>query len=249
MCATLAQLAQLAQLAHLAGLRLVRIPAGVLPSEEELREIIDADRGASGGRSGNSKLHRLVPEEPELRLVDDWGSAQTDAPGVDHDRAASRAVKVAVLRMVLGGVVLVFGWVFYTRLVPVVVQRAFQPLTVRHPPSSSASAHSSSTGAPAQILPVPMVAGRTPQELTEQRRAESQAAAFQRQKDRAWLASYSAPASCEHPVDWKAQVECGNLYMRAKKQFEKQWLMEHPSAEPSGGTVVLDNGSIGGVRK
>jgi hypothetical protein len=51
-----------------AGLRLVRIPAGVLPAEEELREIIDADRAASGGRSGNPKLHRFVPEEPELRL-------------------------------------------------------------------------------------------------------------------------------------------------------------------------------------
>jgi hypothetical protein len=151
--------------------------------------------------------------------------------------------------MVLGGVVLGFGWVVYTQLVPVVVQRAFQPLTVRHPPSSSASAHSSSTGAPAQISPVPMVAGRTPQELTEQRRAESQAAAFQRQKDRAWLASYSAPASCEHPVDWKAQVECGNQYMRARKEFEKQWLVEHAAGPATGAAIVLDSGSIGGVRK
>jgi uncharacterized protein DUF2726 len=230
-----------------AGLRLVRIPAGALPSEEELREIIDADRAASGGRSGNPKLHRFVPEEPELRLADDWGSAQTDAPGVDHDRAASRAVKVAVLRMVLGGVVLVLGWVVYTQLVPMVVQRAFQPLTVRHPPSTSASAHSSSTGAPVQISPVPMVAGRTPQELTEQKRAESQAAAFQRQKDHAWLAHYSAPASCEHPVDWKAQVECGNQYMRAKKEFERHWVMEHGAEQAIGAAIVLDNGSIGGA--
>jgi len=85
--------------------------------------------------------------------------------------------------------------------------------------------------------------------LTEQRRAESQAAAFQRQKDRAWLASYSAPVSCEHPVDWKAQVECGNLYMRAKKEFEKQWLVEHAADQATEAAVVLDNGSIGGVRK
>jgi hypothetical protein len=231
-----------------AGLRLVRIPAGALPSEEELREIIDADRAPSGGRSGNPQFHRFVPEEPELRLADDWGSAQTNAPGVDHDRAASRAMKVAVLRMVLGGGVLVFGWVVYTQLVPVVVQRAFQPLTAQHPPSSSASTPSSPTGAPAQISQVPMVAGRTPQELTEQRRAESQAADFQRQKDHAWLASYSAPASCEHPADWKAQVECGNRYMRAKKEFEKQWTAGHASGQATGAAVVLDNGSIG-VRK
>jgi len=86
--------------------------------------------------------------------------------------------------------------------------------------------------------------------LAEKRRAELQAAAdLQRQKDHAWLAYDSTPASCEHPVDWKAQVECGNQYMRAKKEFEKQWLVEHGTSEAIAGTVTLDNGSIGGSRK
>jgi len=233
-----------------AGLRLVRIPAGALPSEEELREIMDADRppgehsASPGERSEIPKIHHFVPAEPELRLAPDWGSAPTFAPRADHEGAASRAVKVAVVKMVLGGVVLVFGWVVYTELVPVVVQRAFQPLTVRHVPPSSTAPRSALALAPAQISPVPMVAGRTPQELTEQRRAESQAVAFQRQKEHAWLAYYSAPASCEHPVDWKAQVECGNQYMRARKEFEKQWVMVHPSSESRGGASVLNNGSV-----
>jgi hypothetical protein len=226
-----------------AGLRLVRIPAGALPSEEELREIIDADR-PPGEHSGRPKMHHFVPVESELRLAPDWGSAPTFAPRADHEGAASRAVKLAVVKMVLGGVVLVFGWVVYTQLVPAVAQRAFQPLTVRHVPPSSTAPRSSLALAPAQISPVPKVAGRTPQELTEQRRIESQAVAFQRQKEHAWLAYYSAPASCEHPVDWKAQVECGNQYMRAKKEFDKQWVIEHPSSESSGGASVLDNGSV-----
>jgi hypothetical protein len=231
-----------------AGLRLVRIPAGDLPSEEELREIIDADRGSPRERSEIPKIH-FVPRETELRLAPDWGSAPTSAPRADHEGAASRAVKVAVLRMVLGGVVLVFGWVVYTRLVPVVVQRAFQPLTVRHVPPSSSPRSSTALG-PVRITAVPVVAGTPPQELAEKRRAESLAAAnLQRQKDHAWLAYYSAPASCEHPVDWKAQVECGNQYMRAKKEFEKQWVAEHGASEFTVAPVVLDNGSNGGARK
>jgi hypothetical protein len=72
---------------------------------------------------------------------------------------------------------------------------------------------------------------------------------LQRQKDHAWLAYYSAPSSCEHPVDWKAQVECGNQYMRAKKEFAKQWLAEHGTDQATGLAIVLENGSIGEVRK
>jgi hypothetical protein len=228
-----------------AGLRLVRIPAGVLPSEDELREIIDGDRTSTRESFEIPKM-RLVPAQPELRLAEDWGSAQTYAPRADHEREASRAVKVAVLKMVLGGVVLVFGWVVYTQLVPMVVQRAFQPLTVRYVPILPA--HSSSTRTPTRISPVPVVALPPQLELAETKRAESQAAESQRQEDHAWLAYYSAPSSCEHPVDWKAQVECGNLYMRAKKEFDKKWIAEH-GAGAGAAAVVLDNGSIGGARK
>jgi Protein of unknown function (DUF2726) len=227
-----------------AGLRLVRIPAGNLPSKEELREIIDADRVPSGDRSENPKMHSFAAE-PELRLAGDWGSTHPDAPKVHHEREAMRALKVGALKMVLVGILIVGGWFVYAHFIPAVVQRAFQPLVVGPVPNSPAVPHSSSTGSVPWISTVP-----TQQELAEKRRAELRPAAdLQRQKDRAWLAYYSAPASCEHPVDWNAQVECGNQYMRAKKDFEKQWLADHPSGEFGGAAIVLDNGSIGGARK
>jgi Protein of unknown function (DUF2726) len=232
-----------------AGLRLIRIPAGVLPSEEELLEIIDADR-PPGEDSASPKINRFVPTEPELRLADDWVTTPADTPSMDHERAGSRAVRVAALKIILAGVVLVGGWFIYTQFLPLVVQRALQPLAVRHAPTATIPSRSAATLAPARISPLSVVAASTPQVLAEKRRAESLATAeFQRQKDHAWLAYYSAPASCEHPADWKAQVECGNLYMRAKKEFDKQWVIEHASSPATGAAVVLDNGSIGGVRQ
>jgi len=90
-----------------AGLRLVRIPAGNLPSKEELREIIDADRVPSGDRSENPKMHSFIAAEPELRLAGDWGGTHTGAPRVNHERAAMRALKVGALKMVLAGIVIV----------------------------------------------------------------------------------------------------------------------------------------------
>ena len=221
-----------------AGLRLVRIPAGTLPSEEELRDIIDADR-PSGEHSERPKMHRFLPVEPELRLADDWVAAPMDTPGMDHEPAALGAVRVAVLKMILAGVVLVGGWFVYTQFLPVVLQWAFKPPVVRHAPTSATPPRSASSLAPMRIASVPVVTG-TQTELSEKHRLELQAAGLQRQKDHAWLAYYSAPASCEHPVDWKAQVECGNQYMRAKKEFEQQWLAEHASGKPSEATTVLD---------
>ena len=47
--------------------------------------------------------------------------------------------------------------------------------------------------------------------------------ALQTKKDQAWAAFYTPPTFREHPVDWSAQVECGNQYMRAKKVFEQKW--------------------------
>jgi Protein of unknown function (DUF2726) len=231
-----------------AGLRLVRVPAGALPSETRLREIIDADRPAAD-RSDTPSLH-FVPAESDFRLAADWGGVQAYTPRLDHNRGESRAMQAIALKMVLGGVVIVGGWFVYSQLMPAVVQGALQPLAVRHVPSSSTPPQSAVTFPPTWITPVPQVAGPTQEELAEKRRAESQRAAdLQRQKDHAWLAYYSAPSSCEHPVDWKAQVECGNQYMRAKKEFAKQWLAEHGTDQATGLAIVLENGSIGEARK
>jgi tetraacyldisaccharide-1-P 4'-kinase len=48
-------------------------------------------------------------------------------------------------------------------------------------------------------------------------------------------------------VDWTAQVECGNQYMRAKQVFEAQWAREHEPGKAVAPVVVLGNGSVGGV--
>ena len=59
----------------------------------------------------------------------------------------------------------------------------------------------------------------------EHRHALELAAAAERQaaKERAWLEYYRAPADCEQPPSWEAQVECGNHYMRAKAEFDDRW--------------------------
>jgi hypothetical protein len=59
----------------------------------------------------------------------------------------------------------------------------------------------------------------------EHRHALALAAVADRQaaKERAWLEHYRAPADCEQPPSWEAQVECGNHYMRAKAEFDERW--------------------------
>jgi Protein of unknown function (DUF2726) len=232
-----------------AGIRLVRVPAGALPSNDTLREIIDADK-AAGNRSSAPKIHSITAD-PGLRLAEDWGHVETETPRVDHDLAASLAIRAAALKVVLAAVVLVGGWLAYTQLMPVVIRAALQPLASPHvrseSPAPSIPRKPMAYQAPAMITSAPLTPA---QEVAVRKHAESQAAAdLQRRKDRAWLAHYSPPASCEHPVDWKAQVECGNQYMRVKKEFDKRWTVEHPSGGSDGGAVVLDNESIGGVRK
>jgi hypothetical protein len=44
-------------------------------------------------------------------------------------------------------------------------------------------------------------------------------------------------------------VECGNRFMRAKKQFEARWVAEHATGQGIGGVLVLDNGTVGASRK
>jgi hypothetical protein len=144
-----------------AGLRLVRIPAGALPSEEDLREIMDADR-PSGEHSERPKMHRFVPVEPELRLAEDWVAPAPGRSGEEHERAASRAIRAGALKIALAGLVIVGGWFAYTQLLPVVLKRAFQPLAVPHAPGSTKPAKSASTPAPIRIATVPVVAGRAP---------------------------------------------------------------------------------------
>lgn len=55
------------------------------------------------------------------------------------------------------------------------------------------------------------------------RRAESEQLADEAAMEAAWTAEWKVSPDCEHPVDWDAQVECGNRYIRARRKFESQW--------------------------
>jgi hypothetical protein len=225
-----------------AGIRLIRIPAGALPSEDTLRGLVDAE-GRIGEGSG---------EETALRLAESVDIDSVDTPPLvrqDEARAESRALKLVALKLALGGVVFVGGWFIYSQVLPSAIQRAFQPLAVRRVPASPTLPHSP-TVMPARIPTASVVAGLTTEDVAEKKRVQLQeAVALQRQKNLAWAAFYSPPISCEHPVDWNAQVECGNQHMRAKQRFEQRWAAEHASSQATGAAVVLDNGSIGGSRK
>jgi hypothetical protein len=214
-----------------AGIRLVRIPAGTLPSEDTLRGLVDAE-GICG---------EVAREETVLRLaetVETYSGATPIASRRDHSSAESRELKRIALKAIVGAIVLVGGWFIYSQYLPSALQRALQPLAVPHVARSS-------------VVPRAAVVFGPPAEVVaDSNRTELQtAAALQKQENLAWGRSYSAPASCEHPVDWNAQVACGNQFMRAKKEFEQRWTDAHSSGGGTGGVVVLDNAAIGGAQR
>jgi hypothetical protein len=69
-----------------------------------------------------------------------------------------------------------------------------------------------------------------------------------RQKDHAWSSHYSAPISCEHPVELEGTDGMWESVYRAKKEFEKRLVAEHGTGQTNGSVVALGNGSIGGAR-
>ena len=54
----------------------------------------------------------------------------------------------------------------------------------------------------------------------ETARLEQQATA---RKDAAWQAFFKPKKVCDNPPDSDTQVECGNAYMRAKRDFDARW--------------------------
>lgn len=49
-----------------------------------------------------------------------------------------------------------------------------------------------------------------------------------RLKDEAWRRFYVPDAKCSDSTVQSDAVECGNAYMRARRQFEASWAKEHP---------------------
>jgi hypothetical protein len=164
----------------------------------------------------------------------------------DDSGAESRELKRIVLKFIAVAILLLGGWFIFSQFLPAVVKQALQPLAIPRVRTASAPPNSTPV-APPRVPTAPAISGPSAEELAWQKRVQLQAAAnaLQNKKDVAWAAFYSAPASCEHPADWAAQVECGNLYMRAKKKFEEQWATN----QGTGAEVVLENGSVGAVHR
>jgi hypothetical protein len=215
-----------------ARIRLVRIPAGRLPSPDMLRALVDAGAVEKG-----------TQEETVLSLVQTvqiYDEASMHA-WRDDSGEESREVNWVLLRAVAILILLLGGWFVFSQFLPTVVKQALQPLAIPRVRVASAPPKLIQM-VPRQIPVAQGVSGPNAEGLPGQKRAQLQAAnAVQKKKDLAWAAFYSAPASCEHPVDWAAQVECGNLYMRAKKRFEEQWAVSQRTAAEA----VLGNGSVG----
>jgi predicted secreted protein len=197
-----------------ARIRLVRIPAGRLPSPDTLRALVDAGAVEEG-----------THEETVLSLVqtvDTYDEASMHA-WRDDSSEESPEVKRVVLRAAAVASLVVGGWFIFSQFLPAVVKQALQPLAVPRVRAASAPPNSIPV-APPRIPTAPVISGPSAEELAWQKRVQLQAAnALQKKKDQAWAAFYSAPASCEHPPTWKDQVECGNLYMRAKERFDERW--------------------------
>ena len=164
-----------------------------------------------------------------LTLAEDTYSPQNSSGSEDESSAVSREFKRIALKGLVGFVLLIGGWLVVSQLLPGLVRLALQPLA--SPQVRTVAAPARSLIAPRQNAPVPAVAQPSVNDAPETRQRQLQAfASRDKQKQVAWAAYYSAPASCEHPVNWAAQVECGNMYMRAKKVFEQGW--EAEQAQP-----------------
>jgi hypothetical protein len=139
----------------------------------------------------------------------------------DDSSAGSRELKRVALKAVAAVALLPGGWFIFSQFLPAVIKQAFQSLAM---PRVQTTSPRSVAVVPARIPASPLMPQPTAAELATLKQQALQAAnVLQKKKDLAWAAFYSAPASCEHPADWSAWVECGNQYMRAKKRFEEQW--------------------------
>ena len=109
------------------------------------------------------------------------------------------------------------------------MQQAFTPSAK---PVHNAALLPQARSASHSTIASPMAAPPIIAASAEARRVREQEIVTQaRQKSLAFAEFYKSPASCEHPIDWTGQVECGNQYIRAKRAFDLKWATEHPSSE------------------
>jgi hypothetical protein len=188
-----------------AGLRLVRFEAGPIPSEVALRAQIDACQGRT-------------ESVPYAGLSGTYRSS----PGINA--LLPQLLSPVIVLLALGA-----GWVFFSRALSFTAQK---PLNA----GSATSASSLIPTMPVAVRSDPIVAEEAEQKRLEARRAlaaQQAADALATRKQKAWAAYFFAPPSCEHPPTWADTVECANQFMRARKQFERQWQAQQATAPPN----------------
>ncbi len=212
-----------------AGLRLVRIPAGPLPSVGRLREIMEEPLVLAG--TSNDE-HPLALQESDF-------IAPVESSTPHHELVASAAIRSTLVKAAVGAVVVIVMCLIYIQVVPHALQSTMELLGRRA--VSAARARMLQPMAPARVAPPPAMSARTRQDLESGKNSDFGVnRGTNRQKERDWAAYYQPPASCEHPGDWSAQVECGNMYMRARKAFEMQWSKSHGMTRQCHGSQCPD---------
>jgi very-short-patch-repair endonuclease len=189
-----------------AGLTFVRIPAGPIPSETDLRRVIQSDVTAT----------QAVAAAPTTLRV----------PDTEKGAVRRSVVGLAVIIAIIAA-----GWVIYSQLRTISVTSAVAVKSVAAMPRSAGQGTPMPEFRPAAaaLAPLAMRPTAAEQETGKQEKARAAFAAQQmvietaKRKEKAWAAYYVAPASCEHPPAWKDQVDCGNQHIRAKREFEQQW--------------------------
>ncbi len=189
-----------------AGLTFVRIPAGPIPSETDLRRVIQPDVAAT-------QAVVAAPTTPRTG-------------GSEKEAVRWSAIGLAVVIAVIAA-----GWIIYSQLRTISMPSAVavKPLAVMPRLAGQGTPMPELRPAAAALAPVPIRPTSAEQEAEKQEKARAALAAQQmvietgKRKEKAWTAYYVAPASCEHPPAWKDQVDCGNQYIRAKREFEQQW--------------------------
>lgn len=55
--------------------------------------------------------------------------------------------------------------------------------------------------------------------------------ALQTRKETAWAEYYTPSASCENPLAHSERVECGNRFLRARRQFDAEWKSQQSASQ------------------
>jgi very-short-patch-repair endonuclease len=174
------------------GLRLVRIPAGRIPSDPEIQQILQVGASLS---APNATAHSIVQR------------------GISRE---TTSILRTLLNIALVGVVLAGAWSLYSMAVSSLPKAMIPPAIAPAPVAAAKPPIPAS--APVSLAPV---------QAAEQKRAEAARALAAQQA--AWANYYQPPAACEHPPTWQDQVECGNQFIRAKREFEQKWSAQSSS--------------------